>query len=135
MAFRAEGFCDYSPSAFQPDESRAEQVARANAWSRHAACYRKENRNGDADRDSSCGTRRAGSTRGSSLTLGKVLDEGGPKISGAHFPAELGAKHGSGVATVDGHVLVRLRALYLGARRYSLEGSRYDKGLHALFAV
>jgi len=29
VAFRAEGFCDYSPSAFQPDESRAEQVARA----------------------------------------------------------------------------------------------------------
>ncbi len=71
MAFRVEGFSDYSPFVFQPDESRAEQVARANAWSRHAACYRRENRNGDADRDSSYRTRRAGSTRGSSLTLGE----------------------------------------------------------------
>ena len=50
----------------------AQQVARANAWSRHAACYRKENRNGDAAPVSSCRTRRAGSTRGSSLTFGKM---------------------------------------------------------------
>ena len=40
MAFRAEGFSDYSPSAFQPDEPRAEQGARANAHGRHASCYR-----------------------------------------------------------------------------------------------
>ncbi len=39
MAFRAEGFSDYSPSAFQPDESRAEQGARANATIGHASCY------------------------------------------------------------------------------------------------
>jgi len=49
----------------------AQQGARANAWSRHAACCRKEKRNGHADPVSSCRTRRAGSTRGSSLTLGK----------------------------------------------------------------
>ena len=66
---------DETSSVFSRQRCRApyaQQVARANAWSRHAACYRREKRNGDADPVSSCRTRRAGSTRGSSLTLGKI---------------------------------------------------------------
>ncbi len=70
MAFRSEGFSDYSRSAFQPDESRAEQVARANDHGRHAACFLTSSRIEASESKSSCRTRRAGHGRGSSLTLG-----------------------------------------------------------------
>ena len=50
---------------------RAEQGARANAHSRHAACYRNEKWIEEVECCFECSTRRAGRGRGSSLTLAK----------------------------------------------------------------
>ena len=55
--------CSDRPSS---DPKRAQQGARANADSRHAACYRHE----EFEYQACCCTRRAGCQRGSSLTLG-----------------------------------------------------------------
>ncbi len=52
------------------EPSLAEQVARANASGRHAACDVTIHRNESAESEAWCRTRHAGHWRGSSLTLG-----------------------------------------------------------------
>src|SRR5258705_120146 len=90
----------------QPDDKTAQQGARANDHSCHAACYRTTLRHEASESKSSCRTRRASCGRGSSLIVGQKMDTSGT-LHIAEIPFDSGA--------------VRLRY----ARRLSDDGARW----------